>query len=107
MKSQEIGFEILSVMGLKDVDHSSCFWFLLVYFEGFRPEWCISSMIYSRDTPFGLETLDLFVSCQYSIKVLLPALRSLLRKSLLSNSLVNGWFECFAFQFPFAFSADV
>ena len=22
------------------------------HFEGFRPEWCISSMIYSRDTPF-------------------------------------------------------
>ena len=29
------------------------------YFEGSRPEWCISSMIYSRDTPFWLETLDL------------------------------------------------
>ena len=26
--------------------------------EGPRPEWCISSMIYSRDTPFWLETLD-------------------------------------------------
>ena len=26
--------------------------------KGSRPEWCISSMIYSRDTPFWLETLD-------------------------------------------------
>ena len=28
-------------------------------FEGSRPEWCISSMIYSRDTPFWPGTLDL------------------------------------------------
>ena len=27
--------------------------------EGSRPEWCISSMIYSRDTPFWWGTLDL------------------------------------------------
>ena len=27
--------------------------------EGFRSEWCISSMIYSRDTPFWLGTLDI------------------------------------------------
>ena len=29
------------------------------HIEGSRPEWCISSMIYSRDTPFCLETLDM------------------------------------------------
>ena len=27
--------------------------------EGSRPEWCISSMIYSRDTPFWSETLEI------------------------------------------------
>ena len=27
--------------------------------EGSQPEWCISSMIYSRDTPFWSETLEL------------------------------------------------
>ena len=31
----------------------------LVYIEGSRPEWCISSMIYSRDTPFWSGTLDM------------------------------------------------
>ena len=30
-----------------------------LYFEGSWPEWCISSMIYSRDIPFWLETLDI------------------------------------------------
>ena len=29
-------------------------------FEGSQPEWCISSKIYSRDTPFWSETLDVF-----------------------------------------------
>ena len=29
------------------------------YIEGSRPEWCISSMTYSGDTPFWLETLDM------------------------------------------------
>ena len=28
-------------------------------FEGSRPEWCISSMIYSTDTPFWSETLEI------------------------------------------------
>ena len=27
--------------------------------EGSRPEWCVSSMIYSRDTPFWLGTLNI------------------------------------------------
>ena len=27
--------------------------------EGSRPEWCISSMIYSRDTPVWLDTLEM------------------------------------------------
>ena len=27
--------------------------------EGSRPQWCISRMIYSGDTPFWLETLDM------------------------------------------------
>ena len=29
------------------------------HIEGSWPEWCISSMIYSRDTPFWSETLDI------------------------------------------------
>ena len=33
----------------------------VAYIEDFRPEWCISSMIFSRDTPFWLETLDIIV----------------------------------------------
>ena len=32
---------------------------LRIYIEGSRPEWCISSMIYSGDTPFWSETLDM------------------------------------------------
>ena len=31
-----------------------------VYIKGSRPEWCNSSMIYSSDTPFWLETLDVY-----------------------------------------------
>ena len=31
-----------------------------LYIEGYRPEWCISSMIYSGDTPFWSETLELW-----------------------------------------------
>ena len=34
--------------------------------EGFRPEWCISSMIYSRDTPFWSGTLDYIVEIHHS-----------------------------------------
>ena len=30
--------------------------------EGSRPEWCISSMVYNRDTPFWLETPDIQIS---------------------------------------------
>ena len=33
--------------------------YLYNYIEGSRPEWCISSMIYSRDTPFWSGTLDI------------------------------------------------
>ena len=29
------------------------------HIKGSRPEWCISNMIYSRDTPFWTETLDI------------------------------------------------
>ena len=35
-----------------------------LYIEGFRPEWCISSMIYSRDTPFWSGTLDIFIEVE-------------------------------------------
>ena len=36
--------------------------FFLVHFEGSRPEWGISSMMYSRDTPFWLETLEILLA---------------------------------------------
>ena len=38
------------------------------YFEGSRPEWCISSMIHSGDTPFWLETLDLLTRTDRQIR---------------------------------------
>ena len=45
--------------GLLDVrDMLTDSWWLLCI-EGSRPEWCISSMIDSGDTPFWLETLDM------------------------------------------------
>ena len=34
-------------------------YYLLPKFEGSRPEWCISSMIYSRDTLFWSGTLEI------------------------------------------------
>ena len=36
--------------------------------EGSRPEWCISSMIYSRDTPFWSGTLDMLL-LKYSTRL--------------------------------------
>ena len=33
---------------------------IYIYIEGSRPEWCIPSMIYSRDTPFWLGILDIW-----------------------------------------------
>ena len=33
-----------------------------IYFEGFRPEWYTSTMIYIHDTPFWPETLDILQS---------------------------------------------
>ena len=35
--------------------------------EGSQPEWCISSMMYSGDTPFWLETLDIVSGLQVTI----------------------------------------
>ena len=39
--------------------HQSNMFILQMNIEGSRLEWCISSMIYSRDTPFWSETLDI------------------------------------------------
>ena len=33
----------------------------IIYIEGYQPEWYISTMIYSGDTPFWSETLDIFI----------------------------------------------
>ena len=35
-----------------------------MHIEGSQPEWCISSMIYSRDTPFWSNTLDIQLASQ-------------------------------------------
>ena len=48
---------ILNPSGLPTISAS----WKLVNIEGSRPEWCISSMIYSGDTPFWLETLDMYL----------------------------------------------
>ena len=37
--------------------------------EGSRPEWCISSMIYSRDVPFWSGTLNFFFLFSFSLAV--------------------------------------
>ena len=39
----------------------------LLHFKGSRPEWWISSMIYSREIPFWLEILDLLQPDQQSV----------------------------------------
>ena len=46
--------------------------FVCIYMEGSWPEWCISSMIYSRDTPFWSEILNVCV-CVYIYNVFLCA----------------------------------
>ena len=46
------------------------------HFEGFRPEWYISTIIYSGDTPFWTETLHLLPLCAtIRTKFLKPMLR--------------------------------
>ena len=35
--------------------------------EGSRPEWCISSMIYRRDTPFWSENLFIYLFFFYDL----------------------------------------
>ena len=42
----------------------------LQYIEGSQPEWRISSMIYSRDTPFWSGTLDISPSCHSSLHLI-------------------------------------
>ena len=37
-----------------------------LYIESSWPEWCISCMIYSRDTPFWSETVDIIVEIYHS-----------------------------------------
>ena len=63
-----IFYEVIS----NNIDYNNIYFSLIVnvtvvyqlsrlYIEGSRPEWCISSIIYtsSRDTPFWFETLDM------------------------------------------------
>ena len=56
------------------------------------PEWCISSMIYSRDTPFWSETLDMYVDVrvQVSHKLICHSRRlSYSIKSICTNKEMN------------------
>ena len=57
--------------------------------EGSRPEWCISSMIYSGDTPFWSETLDMF---DLVAKQLMQLLASQLTNMVVGSIL---WFNMF------------
>ena len=41
--------------------------------EGSRPEWCISSMIYSRDIPFYLGTMDMLIRLANLITTFYPS----------------------------------
>ena len=43
--------------------------YIIVQIEGSQPEWCISSMIYSRDTPFWSETLEIYHSGRNSLVI--------------------------------------
>ena len=55
----------------------------LLYIEGSRPEWCISSVIYSRDPPFWLGTLDIIL-VRYTVLVGNPRYPSLCKSIWLS-----------------------
>ena len=44
---------------LIEVSLNECVLFQWNYIEGFRPEWCISTMIKNQDTPFWSGTLDM------------------------------------------------
>ena len=78
------------------LSYEECFHSRNQYIEGSRPEWCISSMIYSGDTPFWSETLDI------DWKVLSVSL-----SWALSNFLLRSFFFpllfCFAFGVCFCF----
>ena len=67
-------FRLLS----ENIGHTQ--WLLLLlfqYIEGSRPEWCVSSMVYSRNTPFWSGTLDMQVPCLNVQKKCTPSLSQL------------------------------
>ena len=38
---------------------------IVLYIDGSRPDWCISSMMNNGDTPFWLETLDIVIGAAW------------------------------------------
>ena len=60
----------------------------LLYIEGSQPEWCISSMMYSRDTPFWSETLDIMLEIHHSGRE--PSISCLRYTILVGNPLYHA-----------------
>ena len=54
-----VPYRLFNFYNLQHVLHIKRQHVYLTYIKGSRPEWCISSLIYSKDTPFWLETLDM------------------------------------------------
>ena len=53
----------------------SLFWVRFLHIKGSRPEWCISSMMYSRDVPFWSETLNMWLLLNPTTEVVTFRLR--------------------------------
>ena len=41
--------------------HTIYYIYIFIYIEGFRPEWCISTIYHALDTPFWSGTLDIYI----------------------------------------------
>ena len=71
------------------------FTFSHLYFEGSQPDWCISSMIYSRDTPFWSEALNLFCMCNiekyHRSKITIIIIIIILQRTCSTNRNTHKW----------------
>ena len=77
----------------RDANHQHISEFWHITYQGFWPEWCISSMIYSGDTPFWLETLNIDLASFPAGRHFVWVFSSLLRL-FIACSLQSLWFPC-------------
>ena len=68
----------------------------MLYIEGFRPEWYISTIIYSWDIPFWSETLNMLIDSTefYFLILVWMTLTSACSQKVAGKPELLGWFFC-------------